>query len=62
VEIPPAAGGRDLHGARIRLQVRFSNDGRVFLNGGLVAQGDGRTLDPILITGKPTPARSSQSP
>jgi alpha-mannosidase len=57
VEIPPAAGGRDLHGARIRLQVRFSNDGRVFLNGGLVAQGDGRTLDPILITGKANPGQ-----
>src|ERR1022692_2448748 len=46
LEIPQTAGGRDLHGARIKLQVRLSNDGRVFFNGGLVAQGDGRTLDP----------------
>ena len=56
-EIPAAAGGRALQGARIRLQVRFSNDGRVFLNGGLVAQGDGRTLDPILIAAKAAPGQ-----
>ena len=55
--IPPAAGGRDLRGARLRLQVRFSNDGRVFLNGGLVAQGDGRTLDPIPIAEKAVPGQ-----
>ena len=50
--IPQTAGGHDLRGARIRLQVRFSNDGRVFFNGGLVAQGDGRTLDPLPIAEK----------
>jgi alpha-mannosidase len=48
VVLPQSAGGHDLRGARIRLQIRLSNDGRIFLNGGLVAQGDGRTLDPIL--------------
>ncbi len=32
--------------------VRLSNDGRIFFNGALAAQGDGRTLDPILITEK----------
>src|ERR1700722_3338641 len=42
IVIPQTAGGHDLSGARIRLQIRFSNDGRVFLNGGLVAQGEGR--------------------
>lgn len=55
--VPQTAGGRDLRGARIRLQVRFSNDGRVFLNGGLVAQGDGRTLDPIPIAEKAAPGQ-----
>ena len=57
VEIPQTAGGRDIRGARIRLQVRFSNDGRVFFNGGLVAQGDGRTLDPIPIAEKAVPGQ-----
>jgi alpha-mannosidase len=57
VEIPAAAGGKDLHGARIRLLVRFSNDGRVFLNGGLVAQGDGNALDPIPLTSKAVPGQ-----
>jgi alpha-mannosidase len=52
VEIPPTVGGRDIGGARLQLAVRFSTDGRVFVNGGLVAQGDGRTLDPILLTNK----------
>jgi alpha-mannosidase len=57
LEIPQTAGGRDLHGVRIKLLVRFSNDGRVFLNGGLVAQGDGRTLDPIPIAEKALPGQ-----
>ena len=57
IVIPPTAGGHDLRGARIRLQVRFSNDGRVFLNGGLVAQGDGRTLDPIVIAALAVPGQ-----
>jgi alpha-mannosidase len=57
IEVPRAAGGRDLRGARIRLQVRFSNDGRVFVNGGLVAQGDGRTLDPIPLAEKAVPGQ-----
>ena len=54
------AGGRDLRGARIRLQVRFSNDGRVFLNGGLVAQGDSRTLDPLPLVEKAVPGQKIQ--
>src|ERR1022692_439978 len=57
LEIPQTAGGRDLRGARIRLLVRLSNDGRVFFNGGLVAQGDGRTLDPILVFEKAVPGQ-----
>jgi alpha-mannosidase len=48
--VPSTAGGKDIAGARLKLAVRFSRDGRVFLNGGLVAQGDGRTLDPVAIT------------
>jgi alpha-mannosidase len=49
IEIPSTVGGRDIRGSRVRLLVRFSNDGRIFFNGALVAQGDGRTLDPIPI-------------
>ncbi len=60
VEIPPAVGGKDIGGARLKLVVRFSTDGRVFLNGGLVAQGDGRTLDPILLTNKAVAGRKLQ--
>ena len=52
IQLPFAAGGQDIAGARVRLAVRFSTDGRVFLNGGLVAQGEGRTLDPILVTNR----------
>ena len=51
-EIPSRVGGRDIQGAQLRLALSLSTDGRVFLNGGLVAQGDGSTLDPILITDK----------
>ncbi|HTF61787.1 MAG TPA: hypothetical protein VK638_03645, partial [Edaphobacter sp.] len=51
-KVPSTVGEKDISGARLKLAVRFSKDGRVFLNGGLVAQGDGRTLDPILITNK----------
>jgi alpha-mannosidase len=57
IVIPQAAGGHDLRGARIRLQVRFSNDGRVFVNGGLVAQGDGRTLDSIVVASQAVPGQ-----
>jgi alpha-mannosidase len=60
VEVPPTLGGKDIRGARLKLVVRFSKDGRVFLNGGLVAQGDGRTLDPILITNKAEPGQKFQ--
>ena len=60
VELPPTLGGKDIRGARLKLVVRFSKDGRVFLNGGLVAQGDGRTLDPILITNKAEPGQKFQ--
>jgi alpha-mannosidase len=59
-EIPSTVGGRDIRGARLKLAVRFSRDGRVFLNGGLVAQGDGRTLDPILITDRAVPGQKIQ--
>ena len=58
--VPPTIGGKDVRGARLKLVVRFSRDGRVFLNGGLVAQGDGRTLDPILITNKAEPGQRIQ--
>jgi alpha-mannosidase len=60
IELPPTVGGRDISGARLKLAVRFSKDGRVFLNGGLVAQVDGRTLDPILITDKAVPGQKIQ--
>jgi alpha-mannosidase len=54
IEVPATLGGRDIRGARLRLAVRFSKDGRIFVNSGLVAQGDGRTLDPVLLTNKAT--------
>jgi alpha-mannosidase len=60
VEIPPTVGGRNIGGARLKLAVRFSTDGRVFLNGGLVAQGDGRILDSILLTNKAVPGQKIQ--
>ncbi|SPE34583.1 Alpha-mannosidase [Candidatus Sulfopaludibacter sp. SbA3] len=56
-EVPPAAGGKDLQGVRLKLMPRLSNDGRVFVNGGLVAQGEGRTLDPILLTNQAVPGQ-----
>ncbi len=59
IVIPQTAGGHDLSGARIRLQIRFSNDGRVFLNGGLVAQGEGRTLDPIPVAAQAVPGQKT---
>jgi alpha-mannosidase len=49
VEIPATVGGHDIRGSRVRLALRLSNDGRIFFNGALVAQGDNRTLDPILV-------------
>ncbi len=55
--VPETAGGKDLHGARLKIMPRLSNDGRVFLNGGLVAQGEGRTLDPILLTNQAAPGQ-----
>ena len=57
IEIPATVGGKDIRGARVRLMVRLSNDGRIFFNGALAAQGDGRTLDPILITEKAAPGQ-----
>lgn len=60
IVVPPTIGGKEARGARLKLVVRFSRDGRVFLNGGLVAQGDGRTLDPILITNKAEPGQKIQ--
>ncbi len=59
-EVPPAAAGQDISGARLQLAVRFSTDGRVFVNGGLVAQGDGSTLDPIPLTEKAVPGQTFQ--
>lgn len=59
-QVPASVHGRSLTGARLRLAVRLSTDGRVFLNGGLVAQGDGRTLDPILLTDKAGPGQLLQ--
>jgi alpha-mannosidase len=52
IEVPHTVGGSDIAGSRLELALRFSTDGRVFVNGGLVAQGDGRALDPILLTNK----------
>ncbi len=49
VEIPATVGGREIRGSRVRFAVRLSADARIFFNGALAAQGDGRTLDPILI-------------
>ena len=57
ITLPQTLGGHDLRGARIRLVVRFSNDGRVFVNGGLVEQGDGRTLDPVIIAASAVPGQ-----
>jgi len=54
IEVPAMLGGKELRGARLKLSVRFSKDGRIFVNDGLVAQGDGRTLDPVLLTNKAT--------
>src|SRR5579863_4446980 len=59
VTLPQTVGGHDLRGARVRLQVRLSNDGRVFLNGGLVAQGEGRTLDAIPIAAAAVPGQKT---
>ena len=57
IEIPATAGGREIRGSRVRLAVRLSNDGRIFFNGALVAQGENRTLDPILIAEHAAPGR-----
>ena len=57
IEIPATVGGRDIRGSRVRLAVRLSNDGRIFFNGALVAQGESRTLDPILLTENAVPGR-----
>ena len=59
-QVPSSAAGQDLTGARLRLVVRFSSDGRIFVNGGLVAQGDGRTLDPIPLTEKASSGQAFQ--
>jgi alpha-mannosidase len=56
-EVPAKVGGKEIRGARLKLAVRLSNDGRVFLNGGLAAQGEGRTLDPIFITDRAAPGQ-----
>ena len=56
-EVPATAGGKEIRGAPLKLIVSFSGDGRVFLNGGLVAQGEGRTLDPIFITDHAAPGQ-----
>ncbi len=55
VEVPSAAGGRDVRGARIHLVLHASSLARVFFNGTMVAQGSGRLLLPILITEKAAP-------
>ena len=56
-QVPATAGGKDLRGSHLKLMPRFSNDGRVFVNGGLIAQGEGRTLDPILLTNDAAPGQ-----
>ena len=57
IEIPATVGGREIRGARVRLAVRPSADARIFFNGALAAQGDGRTLDPILIAEHAVPGQ-----
>jgi alpha-mannosidase len=58
--VPSTVGGQNIAGARLRMQLRLSSDGRVFLNGGLVAQGEGRILDPILLMQKAVPGQTLQ--
>jgi alpha-mannosidase len=57
IEIPATAGGKDIRGARVRLAVRLFGDGRVFFNGTVVAQGEGRLWDPILIADQAVPGQ-----
>jgi hypothetical protein len=59
IEIPRTAGGKEIRGARVRLVVRLFGDGRVFFNGVVVAQGEGRLLDPILIAEKAVPGQKT---
>jgi len=57
IEIPPTAGGKDILGARMHLALRVPSLARVFFNGSMTAQGNGRLLQPILITGNAIPGQ-----
>ena len=55
IEIPPAAGGRQIRGARVDLVLRLSGMSRVFVNGSMVAQGNGRLVQPIQLAASAVP-------
>ncbi len=57
IEIPSTVGGKDIRGARVHLALRVPALARVFFNGSMAAQGTGRLLQPILITGTATPGQ-----
>src|SRR5262249_32222767 len=57
IEIPPRAGGRETRGARVDLVLRLSGTSRVFVNGSLVAQGNGRRVQPIQLAAGASPAQ-----
>ncbi len=57
VEIPATVGGKDIHGSRVHLVLRVSSATRVFVNGSLVGQGNGRLLLPILIMERANPGQ-----
>ncbi|HLQ51680.1 MAG TPA: hypothetical protein VK129_09295, partial [Terriglobales bacterium] len=57
IEIPSTVGGKDIRGARVHLALRVPALARVFFNGSMAAQGTGRLLQPILITGNATPGQ-----
>lgn len=56
--VPATVGGLDVSGARLKLVPRFTTDGQVFVNGGLVYQGDAVLLDPIVLTNNARPGES----
>jgi alpha-mannosidase len=55
IELPPTVGGKDIRGARVHLALRVPGLARVFFNGSMIAQGNGRLLQPILITSNAAP-------
>jgi alpha-mannosidase len=55
IEIPRAAGGKEIRGARVDLVLRLSGMSRVFVNGSMVAQGNGRLVQPIQLAASAVP-------